>query len=108
MFFCGITLYSMSKPHEHFTIPPLPYEFGGLEPFIGESTMFVHHGKMLSSCVSKLNQLMDIHGDKYIKHGKPIGLLDLVLSAPEDSELYQNAAQVWSHKFGLTIFSSIH
>jgi len=38
-----------------FTLPPLPYPYGALEPHIDEATMKLHHGKHHQAYVDKLN-----------------------------------------------------
>jgi superoxide dismutase, Fe-Mn family len=43
-------------PHE---LPPLPYDFGALEPTIDEETMRLHHGKHHQAYVDNLNKALD-------------------------------------------------
>jgi len=38
-----------------YTLPPLPYEYNALEPFIDEQTMRIHHTKHHQTYVDKLN-----------------------------------------------------
>jgi Fe-Mn family superoxide dismutase len=42
-------------------LPPLPYDFGALEPHIDEQTMRIHHGKHHAGYVSKLNAALENH-----------------------------------------------
>ncbi|BAZ45621.1 superoxide dismutase [Chondrocystis sp. NIES-4102] len=44
---------------EVFTLPPLPYEYEALEPYINAETMRFHHDKHHGSFVKKLNQLVE-------------------------------------------------
>ncbi|WP_419241113.1 superoxide dismutase [Cardinium endosymbiont of Nabis limbatus] len=39
-----------------FTLPPLPYAYSGLEPYIDAQTMEIHHTKHHQTYVDKLNQ----------------------------------------------------
>ena len=38
-----------------FTLPPLPYDFGALEPHIDAKTMEIHHDKHHAAYVNNLN-----------------------------------------------------
>ena len=40
-----------------FTLPPLPYDYSALEPFIDEETMRIHHDKHHGGYVDNLNKL---------------------------------------------------
>ena len=40
-------------------LPPLPYDYGALEPNIDEQTMRIHHGKHHAGYVSKLNTALE-------------------------------------------------
>ncbi len=42
-----------------FTLPPLPYDFGALEPHIDAKTMEVHHGKHHQTYVNNLNAAIE-------------------------------------------------
>jgi len=42
-----------------FTLPPLPYEFGALEPHIDAKTMEIHHGKHHQTYVNNLNAAIE-------------------------------------------------
>ncbi len=41
-----------------FKLPPLPYDYNALEPFIDAETMKIHHDKHHAAYVSKLNQAL--------------------------------------------------
>ena len=43
------------KPSTDFTLPPLPYSYDALEPFIDKQTMEIHHTKHHQAYVDKLN-----------------------------------------------------
>jgi len=42
-----------------FTLPPLPYAFDALEPYIDKMTMEIHHGKHHGTYVSNLNKALE-------------------------------------------------
>ncbi|HEY2155254.1 MAG TPA: superoxide dismutase [Isosphaeraceae bacterium] len=44
-----------------FTLPPLPYDFGALEPHIDAKTMEIHHGKHHQAYVTNLNNALKDH-----------------------------------------------
>ena len=44
-----------------FELPPLPYAFEALEPFIDTTTMQIHHDKHHAAYVTNLNGAMEKH-----------------------------------------------
>lgn len=42
-----------------FTLPPLPYPYESLEPYIDEKTMRIHHTKHHQTYITKLNQALE-------------------------------------------------
>lgn len=44
-----------------FTLPPLPYEYNALEPYIDEQTMRIHHTKHHAAYVNNLNAALEPH-----------------------------------------------
>jgi len=52
-----------------YTLPPLPYDFGALEPHIDAKTMEVHHDGHHAAYVKNLNAALKDHPDH---QGKPI------------------------------------
>ena len=42
-------------------LPPLPYDYGALEPYIDSQTMQIHHGKHHQAYVNNLNAALDKH-----------------------------------------------
>jgi superoxide dismutase, Fe-Mn family len=44
-------------------LPPLPYAFNALEPFIDEQTMQIHHGKHHQTYVNNLNAALEKHAN---------------------------------------------
>ncbi len=75
-----------------FTLPPLPYDAGALEPHLSRENMELHHGKHHQAYVTNLN--------KFIEQGKVDGaksLEEIIVSS--DGPVFNNAAQVWNHTF---------
>jgi superoxide dismutase, Fe-Mn family len=46
-----------------FTLPPLPYDYGALEPHIDTQTMQIHHDKHHAAYVNNLNAALKDHPD---------------------------------------------
>lgn len=46
-----------------YTLPPLPYDFGALEPNIDAKTMEIHHDKHHATYVNNLNAALKDHPD---------------------------------------------
>jgi len=46
-----------------YTVPPLPYAFDALEPYIDAKTMEIHHDKHHGAYVSNLNKALEGHAD---------------------------------------------
>ena len=42
-----------------FTVPPLPYAFDALEPYIDSKTMEIHHDKHHGAYVTNLNKALE-------------------------------------------------
>ncbi|HLG05594.1 MAG TPA: superoxide dismutase [Gemmatimonadales bacterium] len=45
-----------------FSLPPLPFDYGTLEPHIDETTMRIHHGKHHQAYVTNLNAALEGQG----------------------------------------------
>jgi len=61
-----------------YTLPPLPYDYGALEPHIDAKTMEIHHGKHHAAYVNNLNAALKDHPEH---QGKTIEALIADLSA---------------------------
>jgi Fe-Mn family superoxide dismutase len=61
-----------------YTLPPLPYDFGALEPHIDAKTMEIHHGKHHQTYINNLNAALKDHPEH---QGKPIEQLIANLDA---------------------------
>ena len=42
-----------------FTLPPLPYAYDALEPYVDEETMRFHHDKHMKTYVDNLNKALE-------------------------------------------------
>ncbi|WP_084315515.1 superoxide dismutase [Clostridium hydrogeniformans] len=82
-----------------FTLPPLPYDYNALEPYIDEETMRLHHDKHHAAYVNNLNKALEKH--KNLK-GKTIEELLMNLdSIPEDirTAVRNNGGGHYNHSF---------
>ena len=61
-----------------YTLPPLPYDYGALEPHIDARTMEIHHGKHHAAYVNNVNAALKDHPDH---QGKTIEALISNLNA---------------------------
>ena len=69
------------KANKHI-LPPLPYDYAALEPYIDAQTMQIHHGKHHQAYVNNLNAALDKHPALYEQSLE--ALLRGVTSVPED------------------------
>src|SRR5580704_14254209 len=56
-----------AAPQMTFTVPPLPYAFDALEPYIDAKTMEIHHDKHHGAYVTNLNKALEGHPDLQAK-----------------------------------------
>jgi Fe-Mn family superoxide dismutase len=66
-------------PH---TLPPLPYDFAALEPYIDAQTMQIHHGKHHQAYINNLNAALDKHPELHKKSLEQ--LLRGISTVPDD------------------------
>ncbi len=52
-----------AKEGGQFKLPPLPYDYNALEPYIDEQTMRIHHDKHHGAYVDNLNKALQGHDD---------------------------------------------
>lgn len=79
-----------------FELPPLPYDFNALEPYISANTLSFHYGKHHQAYVTNLNGL--IEGTELTNKS----LEDIIRISAGDKDkvgIFNNAAQVWNHTF---------
>jgi Fe-Mn family superoxide dismutase len=80
-----------------FTVPPLPYPFDELEPYIDAKTMEIHHDKHHGAYVTNLNKALEGHPDL---QGKSIDdLMKGLNSVPENirAAVQNNGGGHWNH-----------
>src|SRR4029077_11733149 len=80
-----------------FTVPPLPYSFDALEPYIDAKTMEIHHDKHHGAYVTNLNKALEGHADL---QGKSLeDLLKSLDSIPESirGAVRNNGGGHWNH-----------
>ncbi len=65
-----------------FELPPLPYDYAALEPYIDEATMKLHHDKHHQTYVTNLNGAVDKHPELGTK--TPEELIKDLAAIPED------------------------
>src|SRR5271156_3281616 len=80
-----------------FTVPPLPYSFDALEPYIDAKTMEIHHDKHHGAYVTNLNKALDGHADLQSKSLED--LLKSLDSIPEAirTAVRNNGGGHWNH-----------
>ncbi len=86
-----------------FTVPPLPYSFDALEPYIDAKTMEIHHDKHHGAYVTNLNKALDGHADLQAKSIDD--LLKGLDSIPENirAAVRNNGGGHWNHTLFWTL-----
>ena len=97
-----------ASPAEHLkrhVLPPLPYDFGALEPSIDAQTMQIHHGKHHQAYVNNLNAALDKHPELHTKTLEQ--LLRQLSIVPEDirTAVRNNAGGHHNHSLFWTIMA---
>jgi Fe-Mn family superoxide dismutase len=80
-----------------FTVPPLPYAFDALEPYIDAKTMEIHHDKHHAAYVNNLNKALESHADL---QAKPVeDLIRNLDGVPENirTAVRNNGGGHWNH-----------
>jgi len=80
-----------------FTVPPLPYSFDALEPYIDAKTMEIHHDKHHGAYVNNLNKALEGHADLQSKSIDD--LLKNLDAVPESirTTVRNNGGGHWNH-----------
>ena len=65
-----------------YTLPPLPYDYAALEPFIDAETMHLHHDKHHQAYINNVNAALEKHPDLAAKSVDD--LLRGLAEVPED------------------------
>src|SRR5579862_9125339 len=80
-----------------FVVPPLPYAFDALEPYIDKLTMEIHHDKHHGAYVNNLNKALEGHSDlQSLSIDQLLSSLDRV---PENirTTVRNNGGGHWNH-----------
>ena len=83
-----------------FELPPLPYAYEALEPYMSSRTLHLHHDKHHQTYVTNVNNTID--GTELAN----ASLEDIVIAAAKDPAkegLFNNAGQAWNHNLFWTI-----
>lgn len=72
----------------------LPYKYNSLHKFISEKTIKTHYLKHHYGYVKKLNELI-----LNTKYEKMKSLEEIIMNAPNNQPIFNNAAQVYNHNF---------
>lgn len=79
-----------------YTLPPLPYDYTALEPYIKKATLEFHHDKHHAAYVNNYNAAVkDTELDS-------LSLEDAIKAVAGDGSkagIFNNAAQAWNHTF---------
>ena len=86
-----------------FTLPPLPYAFDALEPYIDAKTMEIHHDKHHGTYVTNLNKALEGHADLQAKSIDD--LLKNLDAIPENirTAVRNNGGGHWNHSLFWTL-----
>lgn len=80
-----------------FELPPLPYSYNALEPYIDEQTVFIHHNKHFKAYVDNLNNIIS----EYPQY-QDMTLEEIIRCIPSlppniKSQVKNNAGGVFNH-----------
>lgn len=79
-----------------YELPPLPYDYTALEPYISKKTLEFHHDKHHATYVTNYNAAVtgtDLD-DKSLEE-----VIKAVAGDPSKAGIFNNAAQAWNHSF---------
>lgn len=77
-----------------YVLPPLPYEYDALEPYMSEETLRYHHDKHHQGYVEKLNKLCQ--GTEF-EEQTLTDVLRATAGVATQQDIFNNAGQVWNH-----------
>ena len=86
-----------------FTVPPLPYSFDALEPYIDAKTMEIHHDKHHGAYVTNLNKALE--GQAALQAKSLDDLLKGLDAVPENirNAVRNNGGGHWNHSLFWTL-----
>lgn len=88
-----------------FTLPPLPYDYDALEPWIDKETMKIHHDKHHQAYVDNLNKVLEGHDDLLKMHGAELADNLSTMPAEIRTKVRNNLGGVMNHNFFWQIMS---
>ncbi|MBE9041914.1 superoxide dismutase [Oscillatoriales cyanobacterium LEGE 11467] len=102
---CAFAQPSNSQEDETFALPPLPYDYNALEPYIDAETMRFHHDKHHAGYTRKLNAAVNRYPE--LKTKSAIELLEQIDGLPTDiqSTVRNNGGGYVNHKMFWEIMS---
>lgn len=84
--------------HYPFSLMPLPYPYNGLEPYLDEQTVKLHHDGHQAAYVSKLNAALKCAPDYHTWSLEKLICNCGQLPAPLQVEVHRNAGGVYNHE----------
>lgn len=96
----------MNKEHYKFSIKPLPYDYGALEPYIDAETVYLHHDRHLQTYVDNLNNALEKYPALHTKSLVELLRMGPVLPADSKDAILNNAGGVYNHNFYFSIMGS--
>lgn len=84
-----------------FSLPPLPYAYAALEPFIDAKTMELHHTKHHQTYVDKLNAVVSKHSElsAYSLEDLLLNLPGLKIDAADKKQIQNHGGGHSNHSF---------
>ena len=79
-----------------FELPPLPYDYDALDPYISAKTLEFHHDKHHAGYVTNLNNLTK---DTPLANKSLEEVINETANDSSKAGIFNNAAQVWNHTF---------
>lgn len=100
-----LAIAAEDEPQGPFELPPLPYDYDALEPYIDAETMMFHHDKHHAGYTKKLNQAVSRYPELANKSAEDI--LREIDSVPSDvaSTIRNNGGGFVNHKMFWEIMS---
>jgi Fe-Mn family superoxide dismutase len=79
-----------------YELPPLPYDYQALEPYISAKTLEFHHDKHHAAYVTNYNKMVEDGGmaDKSIEE-----VIKATYNDSSKAGIFNNGAQAWNHTF---------
>ena len=87
-------IFSATYP---FTLPPLPYAYNALEPYIDEETVHIHHGKHFATYIKNLNDALEPYPYMQMLTIEEILCGVHRLPPPDQVKILRNAGGVYNH-----------